>query len=118
MGKLLEAKQTEKEPIKDFIERFCNLSLLFPLGMPLSMLLQTCMHNFLHRIENLMGSVKAYSWKKLIEQAEIAEKLANREEPAIPKNRWNFNDRSKDRGQFSQSKGKETMVIEMPKNTS
>ena len=51
MGKLLEAKKIEKEPIKDFVERFRNLSLLCPPGMPLSMLLQICRNNFLDRLE-------------------------------------------------------------------
>jgi hypothetical protein len=118
MAKLFEAKQTEKESIKDFIERFRNLSLLCPPGMPLSMLLQTCRYNFLYRIEKLMGSVKAHSWKELVEQAEIAEKSANRAEPSVPKSKWNFTDKNRDRVQSSQSKGKETMVIEMPKGTS
>jgi hypothetical protein len=118
MGTLLETKQTEKESIKDFIERFRNLSLLCPPGMPLSMLLQTCRHNFLRRVERLMGSVKAHSWKELVEQAEIAEKSANREEPIVPKSKWNFSDKNKDRRQSSQPKGKETMVIETPKDTS
>jgi len=64
-----------------------------------------------------MGSVKAHSWKELVEQAEIAEKSAERDEPSVPQNRWNFN-KNKDRGQSSQPKGKETMVIETPKDTS
>jgi len=62
--------------MQEYTERFCNLFFMCPAGMPLLMLLQTCRHNFLDRIEVRMGVVKAYTWKKLVEQAEIAEKLA------------------------------------------
>ena len=37
IGKLLDTKQKPNEPIKDYIERFCNISLLCPTGMPLNM---------------------------------------------------------------------------------
>ena len=66
MNKLLDAKQKPQEPIKDFIERFRNLSLLYPAGMPLSMLLQTCRHNFLDKVEDRMGTIKAHTWKDLV----------------------------------------------------
>jgi len=39
------------EPVEDYIEKFCNLSLMCPVGMPLPMLLQTCMHNFFDKVE-------------------------------------------------------------------
>jgi len=32
-----------------------------------------------------MGAVKAHIWKELVEQAEIAEKLAKKFDPFIPK---------------------------------
>ena len=101
MGKLLSTKQGDKEPIKDFIERFHNLSLLCLPGMSFTMLLQTGRHNFLDKVEILMGSVKAHSWKKLMEQAEIAEKLAKKVEPLALKNRWGYNDKNRDQGQSS-----------------
>ena len=44
-----------------------------------------------------MGSVKAHSWKELVEQAEIAEKSAKKVEPPAPKNRWGYSDKSRDR---------------------
>ena len=56
-----------------------------PAGMPLPMLLQTCRHNFLDQVEIRMGTVKAHTWKELVEQAEIAEKSAKKFEPSTPK---------------------------------
>ena len=53
--------------------------------MPLPMLLQTCRHNFLDQVEIHMGAVKAHTWKKLVKQAEIAEKSAKKFEPSTPK---------------------------------
>jgi len=73
MEKLLSTVQKGEESVQEYIERFRNLSLMCPAGMLLPMLLQTCRHNFLDRIEVRMGAVKAYTWKKLVEQAEIAE---------------------------------------------
>ena len=61
MHKLMDTKHKPKEPVKDFIERFRNLSLLCPAGMPLSMLLQTCRLNFLDKLEDRMRAVKAHS---------------------------------------------------------
>ena len=40
-----------------------------------------------------MRAVKAHTWKELVEQAEIAEKLAKEFEPSVPKNRWGVNKR-------------------------
>jgi len=59
-----------------------------PSGMSLSMLLQTCWHNFLDQVEIRMGAVKAHTWKELVDQAEIAEKSAKKFEPSIPKGKW------------------------------
>jgi len=70
MDKLLSKVQRKGEPVRDYIEKFRNLSLMCPAGMPLPMLLQICRHNFLNQVEICMGAVKAYTWKKLIEQAE------------------------------------------------
>ena len=41
-----------------------------------------------------MGAVKAHIWKNLVEQAEIAEKLAKKFE--TPKSRWGINSKSYD----------------------
>jgi len=49
------------------------------------MLLQTCRHNFLDKVKVRMRAIKAPTWKKFIEQAEIAEKFAKKFE--TPK-RW------------------------------
>ena len=112
MGKLLDTKQKSQGSVKDYIERFRNLSLLCPPGMPLNMLLQSCCHNFLTRIENRMGAVKAHTWKDLVEQAEIAEKSASRFDAAAPKPRWApDSNRGRDNAQSSQSKGKDTMAV-------
>ena len=85
MGKLLDTKQKSQEAVREYIERFRNLSLLCPAGMHLTMLLETCRHNFLTKVEDRMGAVKAHIWKELVEQAEIAETSAARFEVANPK---------------------------------
>jgi len=59
MVKLLSTAQKEGESVRGYIERFCNISLLCPAGMPLPMLIQTCRHNFLDKVEDRMGAVKA-----------------------------------------------------------
>ena len=64
------------------------ISLMCHAGMPLPMLLQTCWHNFLDRVEVRMGDVKAHTWKELVEQAEIAAKSAKIFELLVPKNKW------------------------------
>jgi len=74
--KLLSTAQKEGESVRDYIERFRNLSLLCPVGMPLPMLIQTCRHNFLNKMKIHMGVVKAHTWKEFVKQAEIAEKSA------------------------------------------
>ena len=113
MNKLLEAKQKPQEPIKDFIERSCNLSLLCPVGMPLSMLLQTCRHNFLDKVEDRMGAVKAHTWKELVEQAEVAETSANKLNPPASKAKWVPDNKNRDSARSSQSKGKDTLAVEV-----
>ena len=113
MGKLLDTKQKPQEPIKDYIERFRNLSLLCPAGILRSMLLQTCRHNFLNKVEDRMGAIKAYTWKDLIEHAEIAEKLANKLDPPAPKPKWVPNNKNRDTTRSSQSKGKDTLAVEV-----
>ena len=70
MDKLFSTVQKKGEPVRDYIEKFRNLYLMCPTGIPLPMLLQICRHNFLNQVEICMGAVKAYTWKKLIEQAE------------------------------------------------
>ena len=68
MKKLLSMIQKRGESVRDYIESFRNLSLLYPAGMPLPMLLQTCRHNFLNKMEGRMGAVKAHTWKEHVEQ--------------------------------------------------
>ena len=82
------------------------------------MLLQTCRHNFLDQVDIRMGAVKAYTWKKLIEQAEIAEKSAKKFEPSMPKSKWEVNNKGRGEvAQSSQSKGKEIMSVELSGET-
>lgn len=57
MPMLIEEKQRKEEAVKDFVERFRNLSLRCPERMPLSMLLQTCRHNLHTEIESNMGAI-------------------------------------------------------------
>ena len=59
-----------------------------------------------------MGAVKAYTWKELIKQAKIAEKLAKKFEPSVPKNKWGVNTKGHDAAQSFRSKGKETIAVE------
>jgi len=113
MDKLISIVQKGGEYVWEYIKRFRNLSLMCLEGMLLPMLLQTCQHNFLDRIEVHMGAVKAHTWKELIEQAEIAEKLAKKFEPSGPKSKWEVNTKGRDAAQSSQSKGKETMAVEL-----
>ena len=101
MDRLLSVVQKEGESVRDYIERFHNLSLMCPTGMPLPMLLQTCWHNFLDKVKVRMGAVKAHTWKELIEQAEIPEKSAKKFE--IPKNRWGINNKSYDIAESSET---------------
>jgi len=66
MDKLLSTVQKGGESVREYIERFCNLSLMCPAGMLLPMLLQTCRHNFLDRIEVHMELSKPiYGWSLL-----------------------------------------------------
>ena len=81
--------------------------------MPLLMLLETCRHNFLHKLEVRMGLIKAHTWKELIEQAKIAEKSAKKFKPSILKNNWGVNNKERDAAQSSQAEGKETMAVSL-----
>jgi len=58
MDKLLSTIQKKDESVCDYIERFGNLSLMCPAGMPLPMLLQTCRYNFLDQVEIRIGLSK------------------------------------------------------------
>ena len=86
MGKLLLSPGRRKI-CAGYIKRFRNFSLICLAGMLLHMLLQTCRHNFLDRIEVCMRAVKIHTWKELVEQTEIAEKLTKKFEPSVPKNK-------------------------------
>jgi len=61
MDKLLSIVQKREEPVQEYIERFHNFSLIYPAGMPLPMLRQTCRHNFLDKVKIRMGAVKAHT---------------------------------------------------------
>ena len=89
MNTLFLAVQKGGESVRDYIESFRNLSLMCHAGMSLPMLLQTCRHNFLDKVEVRMGAVKAHTQKELVEQAEITEKSAKNFES--PKSRWRIN---------------------------
>jgi len=114
IDKLLSTIQRKGESVRDYIEWFRNLSLMCPVGMPLPMLLQTCRHNFLDQVEIRMGAIKAHTWKELVEQTKIVEKLAKKFKPSTPKGKWGMNNkRHGDMAQSSQAKGKETMSVEL-----
>jgi len=99
MNTLFSVVQKGEESVRDYIERFRNLSLMCPAGMSLPMLLQTCTHNFLDKVKVRMCTVKAHTWKELIEQAEIAEKSAKKFE--TPKSRWVISNKSYDTAEYS-----------------
>ena len=61
MDKLLSTVQKGGESVRDYIERFRNLSLLCPAGMSLPMLLQTCRDNFFDKVKVRMGAVNAHT---------------------------------------------------------
>ena len=42
-----------------------------------------------------MGAVKAHTWKELVDQTAIAEKLAKKFEPSIPKGKWGMNNKGR-----------------------
>jgi len=65
VNKLLSTVQKGGESVREYIERFCNISRMCPAGMPLPMLLQTCQHNFLDRVKIRMGAVKAHTERSL-----------------------------------------------------
>ena len=117
MDKLLSMVQKGGESVREYIERFHNFSLMCLVGMPLPMLLQTYWHNFLDRVKIHTGVVKAHTWKELVEQPEIAEKLTKNFEPSILKNKWRVNTKGRDAAQSSPSKGKETMAVELSGTT-
>ena len=60
-----------------------------------------------------MGAVKAHTWKELFEQAEITKKSAKTFERSVHKNKLGVNTKGRDAAQSFQSKGKETMAIEL-----
>jgi len=65
-----------------------------------------------------MGAIKAHTWKELVKQAEIAEKLAKKFEPSTPKGKWGMNNKGRgEKAQSSQAKGKETMSVELSMDT-
>jgi len=55
MDKLFLKVPKGGESVREYIEKFHNLSLMSPTGMPLPMLLQTCRHNFLDKVEVYEG---------------------------------------------------------------
>jgi len=64
-----------------------------------------------------MRAIKAHIWKKLVEQAEIPEKSAKKFEPSVLKNKWGVNNKRCDATQSFQAKGKETMAVELSRET-
>jgi len=117
MDKLLSTTQKGGESMREYIEMFCNLSLMSSTGMPLLMLLQICRHNFLDGVEIRMRAIKVHTWKEFVKQAEIAEKSAKKFKPSVPKNKWGVNTKGRDAAQSSQPKGKETMAVKLSETT-
>ena len=66
-----------------------------------------------------MGAVKAHSWKELVEKAEIIEQQITPEESSsAPRQKWTSNNKNRDGGQASRSKGKETLTVDLSGNQS
>jgi len=61
MNKLLSTFLKGGDSVREYVERFHKFSLICPAGMPLPILLQTCRHNFLDRVEVHMGVVKVHT---------------------------------------------------------
>ena len=108
MDKLFSIVQKGGESVRDYIERFRNLSLLCPAGMSLPMLLQTCRDNFFDKVKVRMGAVNAHTWKELVEQAEIAEKSAKKFKPSTL--RWRTNNKGHD---TTESSDTDTLAVEV-----
>jgi len=100
VDKLLSTVQKGGESMQEYIESLHNLSFIYPAGMPLLMLLQTCWHNFFDRMKVRMGAVKAHTWTELVEQTEIAEKSAKKFEPSISKNKRGVKTKGHDAAQW------------------
>lgn len=108
---LLATKQKKKESVQYFIKRFCNISLQCPHGMPQKSLVKTCRHNISVNILAMVGAVKSHTRKELVIQAENAGKIACRleaEEGGSPRRN------NSGTPQLSQSKRKETIVVNTP----
>ena len=99
--------------MREYIERFHNLSLMCPAGMPLPMLLQTCRHNFLDRVKIHMRAVKLIHgrslWSKLRQPRNRLRSLS----PRCLKTSGGVNTKGRDVTQPSQSKEKKTMAVEL-----
>ena len=81
------------------------------------MLIQTCMHNFLDKVKIRMGAVRAHTWKEFVEQAEIAEKSAKKFDSPALKTKWGARtNKRRDAAQSSQSRGKDTLAVEVYKD--
>src|SRR3954463_1302933 len=75
MHTLLLTKQKEGELVKDFIERFRELTMRSRSDMTPETLVETCRHNFLTPILVQMGVVECKTWKQLQEHGQTAEEL-------------------------------------------
>ena len=60
-----------------------------------------------------MGAIKAHTWKYLVEHAKIAETSANKRDPPTPKPKQVTDNKNRDSTWSSQSKGKDTMAVEV-----
>src|SRR4051812_27433797 len=75
MHTLFLTKQKEGELVKDFIERFRELTMRSRSGMTPETLVETNRHNFLTPILVQMGVVECMTWKQLQERSQTAEEL-------------------------------------------
>ena len=75
MHTLLLIKQKEGELVKDFIERFWELTMRSRSGMTPETLVETCRHNFHTLILVQMGVVECKTWKQLQEHGQTAQEL-------------------------------------------
>jgi len=72
IDKLLSMVQKGREFVWEYIEMFHDLSLMYPAGMSLPMLLQTCQHNFLDRIEVHMGLLNPIHGRSLLSKPRLS----------------------------------------------
>lgn len=113
MPSLLATNQGEGKIVRDFIERFLELSIRCPHGMTQEILVETCRHNLLIDVLVNKGLIESKSWRDLFKQFEKVEDIIRhlKEQRSVRRGTTNIAP-----PHSSHSKWKDTMAMEiMPK---